>query len=171
MVYKIEERYEWRGIQYPVEPQVAGAHFKRLEEQFGQVTPENLLESSRPEEAVMHKCFEWDDSVAAERYRKQQAYSMISNLIKVVIRHESKPEPSSEIKTRAVVNVSSDRGKGRFVSVERAMSDGEMHEIVLRNAIRELEEFKAKYRNLRELKEVFEALRVVKERVMEVAAG
>lgn len=171
MVYKIEERYEWRGIQYPVEPQVAGAHFKRLEEQFGQVTPENLLESSRPEEAVMHKCFEWDDSVAAERYRKQQAYSMISNLIKVVIRHESKPESSSEIKTRAVVNVSSDRGKGRFVSVERAMSDGEMHEIVLRNAIRELEEFKAKYRNLRELKEVFEALRVVKERVMEVAAG
>ena len=24
MVYKIEERYEWRGTQYPVEPQVAG---------------------------------------------------------------------------------------------------------------------------------------------------
>lgn len=158
MVYKIEERYEWRGAQYPVEPQVAGNYFKSLEEQYGKVTPENLLESSRPEDSVMHKCFQWDDAIAAEKYRKYQASSMITNLVKVVIKHNESSGLSEEIKTRAVVSVSPGIEKGEFVSIERAMSDSEMRDTVLKNALRELITFQEKYKNLGELEGVFESI-------------
>ena len=158
MVYKIEERYEWRGMQYPVDPQVAGRYFKSLEKQYGSVTPENLLESSKPEDSVMHKCFQWDDAIAAEKYRKYQASSMIANLVKVVIKQNENSGLCEETKMRAVVSVSTGIEKGEFVSIERAMTDSEMRETVLKNALRELSIFQEKYKNLSELKDVFESI-------------
>ena len=154
MVYKIEERYEWRGMQYPVDPQVAGRYFKSLEKQYGSVTPENLLESSKPEDSVMHKCFQWDDAIAAEKYRKYQASSMIANLVKVVIKQNENSGLCEETKMRAVVSVSTGIEKGEFVSIERAMTDSEMRETVLKYALRELSIFQEKYKYLSELKEI-----------------
>ena len=36
-------------------------------------TPQQIVDRARDENSELHKCFEWDDSIAAENWRKQQA--------------------------------------------------------------------------------------------------
>ena len=66
---------------------VAGEICEELRETVG-LTPESLLEASRAEEAPLHKCFEWDDSIAAEKYRISQAGHIIRCLEVTVIADE-----------------------------------------------------------------------------------
>ena len=60
MVYKCS--YSWRNIGYPVKAEDAGTELERIQAKYGEVTPKNLLDESRPVTAVMHNCYEWDDS-------------------------------------------------------------------------------------------------------------
>lgn len=150
MVYK----YEWRVNKYPVDAETAGSYMESLNNKHGAVTPELLLDSSRSEDSVMHQCFEWDDTKAAEKYRVKQALGIISNLTCVKVTGNKDKNP---IKTRAFVNVSSSsmRKKGIFKPILEAMGDADMRKTVLENAITELNDFKKKYSDLEELCAVF----------------
>ena len=50
-------------------------------ESIQNATPKNILEFARSENTELHKCFEWDDTKAAEKYRLQQARQIVCNLI------------------------------------------------------------------------------------------
>lgn len=45
----------------------------------GDLTPDIVLDAARPETSPLHKHFEWDDSVAAEAWRKNQARTLIQS--------------------------------------------------------------------------------------------
>lgn len=45
----------------------------------GDLTPEVVLKSARAASSPLHKHFEWDDSAAAENWRKQQARALIQS--------------------------------------------------------------------------------------------
>lgn len=45
----------------------------------GDLTPDIVLDAARPESSPLHKHFEWDDSVAAEAWRKDQARTLIQS--------------------------------------------------------------------------------------------
>ena len=153
MVYQ----YQWRINKYPVSAEAAGKHMESLNNKHGAVTPELLLDSSRSEDSVMHPCFEWDDTKAAEKYRVKQALGIICNLTCVKVTGNKDENPT---KTRAFVNVSSSsrREKGTFKPIIEAISNSDMRRTVLRNAIEELECFKNKYSSLTELIGVFEEI-------------
>lgn len=38
-------------------------------DQMESATPQQILEKARDESTELHKCFTWDDSIAAEKYR------------------------------------------------------------------------------------------------------
>lgn len=158
MVYK----YDWKVNLYPsVAAEAAGKHIESLQEEQGTVTCENLLDSARPDESVIHPCYEWDDSIAAEKYRLGQSKNILSNLVRVEVTEEESAEPKV---TRAFVNVVEPSGineHGKYVRIETAMSDGEMRSIVLRRALNELAMFRKKYADLSELARVFDAIREV----------
>ena len=63
-----------------VEAQDAGEELERINEKYGQTTASNVVDESRPEKAVLHEAFEWDDEVAAEEHRKTQARSLIKTV-------------------------------------------------------------------------------------------
>ena len=44
-------------------------------------TPREILEKGRDPKTELHKCFEWDDTVAAEKYRIQQARQIVCCLV------------------------------------------------------------------------------------------
>lgn len=50
---------------------------KKLEDRQGRLTAEIVLEEARKPTSVLHKCFEWDDTKAAEEWRKEQARKLI----------------------------------------------------------------------------------------------
>lgn len=55
----------------------------------GILTAENVVNAARSKDNPLHKAFEWDDNIAAERYRLQQA----GQLIRCVVIIEEKQEP------------------------------------------------------------------------------
>jgi hypothetical protein len=63
-----------------VDPQEAGEELERINEKYGQTTAASVVDESRPEEAVLHEAFEWDDEVAAEKHRETQARSLIKTV-------------------------------------------------------------------------------------------
>ena len=42
-----------------------------------EVTAEQIVELARDEDTELHKCFDWNDQTAAEKWRKQQARQIL----------------------------------------------------------------------------------------------
>lgn len=167
------KKYSWKSGWNPsVKPDVVGKVFEEIENRDGEVTSVSLLDASRAEDSPTHGLFEWDDSVAAEKFRLSQSHRIISQLQVDIIVTEiaDKGEPDIEITTEnvvkspAYVNVNPvgrfgvKNTKGSFVSVNKAMSDDDMRKIVLRNALSELNVFKNRYALYKELAGVFKAI-------------
>lgn len=151
MVYKTH--YTWRNVKYPVKAEDAGAELERIQEKYGEITPQILLDESRPVTSVMHKCYEWDDSKAAEKWRLQQSRMIMSCLTVTYEGYEPGSEELKTIEVRAFQNVSQERN-GRFIHVKAAMESQEYRDEIMRRALRELSEFRKKYADLSELSKV-----------------
>lgn len=150
--------YQWSTNLYSkVRPEDAGKEFEQIEAENGCITPQAVVDRARPEGSVMHKLFEWNDSVAAEKYRNQQACNIIGALI--IKRSETS---ESKYNKRAFVNIVAAphnlKSKPQYIRIDRAFNDPVSKAIVLDNAISELKRFKAKYSALKELSKVFDAI-------------
>ena len=56
---------------------VVERELKRLHAQHGTVNPQMLVDEARSLTSPLHRYFEWDDEVAAHKFRLAQAYQMI----------------------------------------------------------------------------------------------
>ena len=116
----------------------------------GKLTAHNMVEINRPEEAPLHPVFEWDDSVAGEKWREHQARHVINAIIVV---NDETPKTSP---VRAYYHI--ERGEPQYHRIDVILSDEEQTEKLLRQAKNELEAFRDKYHTLERLAPVFEAI-------------
>lgn len=77
--------YRWiDGYPAKVAAEIAGKALKNLREQNGgKITPQQIVDDSRPDTAPLHTAFEWNDEEAAEAYRRQQAKSIVRAIVTV----------------------------------------------------------------------------------------
>lgn len=143
MVYK----YKWKATVFPVPAQAAGEYMHEITEREGSLTAERLLELSRDEDALMHDCFEWDDTVAAEKFRLSQARYIIRTIVATKI----DDEPIQEQRAFVSVSQTSHAEKGRFKPLITALAVEKDRSVVLENAMRDWGFFKEKYSKLDEL--------------------
>jgi len=144
--------YEWK-YNMPIKAQVVGEHFEQLEKQQGHITPKIVLESARSETSAIHPCFEWNDDVAAEKYRETQAGLLIRNLtVKMIETGEKQTEP-----VRAYVSIKQS-DSSEFISLQNVLKDDELTQKMLEQAKNELNAFAKKYSALQELSKVFEVI-------------
>lgn len=142
----MENVYTWvEGSKMGGDPNIAGRVCAELAEQ-GKLTPEELVNASRDAKSPLHGMFEWDDTVAAEKYREVQARKIIRS-IEVVLEDSPIPQRAFQTVEPKV-----------YQTIERVMDSGQMREILIKNAMRELEAFRRKYARLTELAKVFEAI-------------
>ena len=154
-------KYSYRsGFKFKVPAQVVGETLEGLA-QTGELTSARFLEVSRPEDAPTHNIFEWDDSIAAERYRLQQATVAI-NSVEVQIVNETTGTATAQA---AFVNVikKAPLRQGSFVPIEVALSDENMKNTLLLNALNELKSFRRKYNQLSELSAVFTEIKKIEQ--------
>ena len=111
------------------------------------VTPQQVLEKAREENTELHKCFEWDDAIASEKYRLIQARDVIRFL---VIEEETVPTDRPEVR----LMYKTDNATG-YKPIKVIMQDKAEYEKLLERAWAELRAFKAKYAMLTELEEIF----------------
>lgn len=116
----------------------------------GDPTPDDVLNLARNENTELHKCFTWDDTIAAEKYRKYEARQI---LCKLVIVEENKPEDRPEI--RVFYKVENTEG---YRPTEFVVKQDDEYMKLLERAYSELRAFKVKYSCLKELKEIFDLI-------------
>lgn len=157
------KKYSYRsGYSYKVPAQTVGKALESIEEKEGKVTSASFLEYSRPETSDTHSMFEWNDSIAAEKYRLRQSAAIIGQ-IEVEIQYIDTPQEASEIQITPVpafVNVAgkSTRASATFVNVIAAHEDSALWKQVMQNALGELNTFKRKYARYKEFAKVISAI-------------
>lgn len=130
-----------------------GKHIDFLREQCkGELTPKDVLDDAKNPNSPLHSFFEWDDSDAAEQYRLQQARGLIRAVVAVYVDDE---KPATRI--RAFVHVP-EREAPHYRSASDAMSLTRTRELVLQRAWRELQAWRKRYADLKELSTMFEAV-------------
>ena len=139
--------YSWKNYSYKVSADVVGKEFEAIENKYGKLTSELVLQNAESKDSPIHELFDWDDSSAAYKYRLHQASVLICNL-SVEVEGNAVKHP---IQTRAYVDVSEDNIVGTFINVTSAFKNKDTKEIVLQRAYKELQAFKIKYQSLSEL--------------------
>lgn len=116
----------------------------------GKLYPRDVVDEAREESSPLHKSFEWNDCVAAEQWRIEQARRLIQISVTVL---DGTKEP-----IRAFVSLTTDRKDGGgYFPVEAVLSNKKQTEQMLKDAAAELKLFTLKYNTIKELTEVNEA--------------
>lgn len=118
----------------------------------GILRPIDVVDAARPAGSVLHSQFEWDDSVAAEQYRLEQA----RKVIRVTV--EYCEQVGREIKV--FVSLKDDRKQpgGGYRTTVNVMSDKQRRVILVNEALEELNRVQLKYSHLQELASVWQAI-------------
>lgn len=142
--------YKWKAGARALncDAQTAGEVCSELD-RAGMLSPSTLVDVSRPTDAPLHDAFEWDNDVAAEMYREVQAGHIIRS-VEVVVTGTAEP-------TRAFVNVSM-TGTRHYTNIVRALECKDGRESLLQQAKNDMQAFKRKYSQLRELASVIKAM-------------
>jgi len=147
-----QRKYKWKdGARVHTPAQVAGEVCAALEE-AGMLTPANLVDVSRPEDAPLHTEFEWNDGVAAEKWREQQARGIIGH-IAIVLDEEVKAP------VRAFVQI--EESSSNYEDIHVVVKSEDKYEKLLKMAKRDMMVFQNKYSMLQELAGVFSAMKEV----------
>lgn len=111
-------------------------------------TTAQILDKARDEKTELHKCFEWNDTAAAEKWRMHQARNVACALI-LKERHDEKKPPLRLVQQTEI---------GVYRPTVLIMQDKDEYAKLLARALAELNSFKAKYQTLVELDGVFDAI-------------
>ncbi len=175
--------YRWKpGSVHVVDAELAGRALEEIAGRHGVLTPRLLVEESKPVDAPLHPEFEWDDAVAAERYREEQARYIIRSVIVSVPEREDAfvrafvsvvpPEAGdAEAEGGAVAGAVEEAGRQRPVSVYvrtvDALADPRLRRQVVERALAELDVWRRRYAELAELARLFEAVQEARQMVLE----
>ena len=140
------------GKQLPA--QIVGEELERIRAKEGKLTAPVVVEEARPEDAPLHPSFEWDDQIAAERYREDQARQIIRS-VRVVKVVEDGPGDRKVINVRKYVSVKPDGESRHYLPAEDAMIREDLKQQLLKQVLAQLEGLKRRYAQLEELAEIF----------------
>lgn len=110
-----------------------------------EASAKDILDKARDESTELHKCFEWDDSAAAEKYRLVQARNITANL---VIRRTEEEIKENKPEIRVFHKPESFSG---YKPIQVIVKHEDEYANLLKRAYAELHAFKIKYQNLQEL--------------------
>lgn len=114
-------------------------------------TPQELVNYARKNpNSELHKCFEWDDTIAAEKYRVSQARDVIRYLRITIPNEEGNLE-----KTNVRLFVSTNNHDNNYKATEIVFQNKTEYDKLLAEAMSELQAFKQKYKGIKELSKIF----------------
>lgn len=141
------ELVSWKIDKYKADAEKAYAEISRLSE----ITPQNVVDLARDEKSTIHNDFEWNDTIAGEKYRKIQAAEMIRMFVFTPVKEENEPTRVFEISTQ----------KNVYKPTKLIVKNEDEYQSLLKMAMQELNNFKRKYHRLTELEKVFDAIEEV----------
>lgn len=111
-------------------------------------TPAQIVNKARNEGTELHKCFDWNDTTAAEKYRLMQARQVVCHL---VIKRPEADEDKPPVRYLHIVETDTGRA---YKATELIVQVKSEYDKLLEQAYAELKAFKTKYHTLSELEEI-----------------
>ena len=106
-----------------------------------------VLDEARSPRHPLHNRFEWDDSVAGEKYRLSQAREML--------RVTFRPDPDAPTTLRAFVAIKGEGvSKSSYTPTQEALEDPISRDILLKQMERDWTIFTARYEHMKEFDEL-----------------
>jgi len=139
---------------------IVGRELHRIQKKQGCIKPAMVVDAARPKENPLHAFFEWDDSVAAEEWRQDQARGLIRSVR--VIQCDMPPQEQPIV--RAFVSVQASDTETKFegtayVPIQVASKNEDYKSQILDAAMAELREWKQRYSDYKQFFEsVFNAI-------------
>lgn len=128
----------------------AEAVYKEITALGDSFSPEQIVEAAKDEASELHKCFTWDDTIAAENWRKHQARVLVAQLVVKTETSDNKPVAVRVIASTAIRN--------EYKPVVKLIEAEQDYADLLARAINELKAFQQKYKAITELREIFAAI-------------
>lgn len=97
-----EINYQWKmkGLAKGVDPSRAAEELHRLQDIYGQLSPEIIVNEAKNPNSILHPVFEWNNTKAAFNYRLQQARILLNNIqIKLITDGETREISVFEVTT------------------------------------------------------------------------
>lgn len=132
------------------------SHLEHLRSQ-AELTAISIVEDAENTSSPLHRFFEWDESAAAEKYRRKQA----SNLISRIARPDGR-------RLYAKVPRMGDT-PAHFDLVTRVLKNPELRRPFARRGLMELRNWETRYQDFPELREAVEALQAALKNVIRPA--
>lgn len=139
-------KYCWKSVSFAnADADKVGEELERIESK-GDLTREAVLEYAKNKKSELNKCFEWDDSIAGEKYRLQQASYVLAS-ISIIVNEEPRKA------TRMYVNVKKE-DKKIYKNIVSVLENDEEYQQLLDKAEREFISYKESYEELIKLKDL-----------------
>lgn len=117
-----------------------------IRDQHGELHPALVVEAARPKNHPLHSRFEWDNRIAGERWRRQQAHRLI-RVAQIPLSYADHPTGPSHIRAFVAVPRASSP-QPDYVPTEDAMSDDFTRRLVLQAMERDIAALQRKYGHL-----------------------
>lgn len=113
-------------------------------------TPYDIVELAKDPQTELHKCFEWDDTTAAKKWRIHTAKQICCSL-KVVVTQENKEPVAYRL-------IQADKEEKVYKPVVFTVRHEDDYARLLRQAKEELAAFKKRYKSIVELESVIDEI-------------
>lgn len=151
-------KYEYRKIPVDflqvVSAEVLGKELARIESKYGSLKPEYIVNEAAKKRNPLHKCFEWDDTAAAAKWRERQAASMI----RVLVVHRK----FSKAPVRAFISVTDERDH-LYKNIDVVVSNDDYLSQQYDKAINELDRWMIKWEHLKDLQPYFDIIKELRD--------
>ena len=148
---------------------IVGQHIELLrKEQHGELTPEDILKDARNRNSPLHSFFEWDDGLAAEQHRLQQARGLIRAVVAVYLPTEE-TEKQVVVRAKAYTHIN-EPTVPHYRETTHALSQTKTRKMVLQRAWRELQAWRERYKDLAEFADLITVIDDVQKHLPKSAA-
>lgn len=132
--------YEWvKGSRFNADADKVGSELKSLDK----VSIDTVLEKAKDSNTELNKCFTWDDSEAANKYRRHEASMLISSILVVV---EDKKE-QEVVSIRAYESLKNEEDtKNSFHFTPQALKDPDFSKQILAKIEKDIENLEYKFK-------------------------
>ena len=142
-------KYCWKTTGFEADANKVGKELEdiNLKEKL---TREVVLNYAKNKESELHKCFEWDDNIASEKYRLFQASCILSS-ISIIVKDTKEKRKT----TRMYVSIKNEKENEReYKSIVEVLENDEEYKQLISKAEQDFLSYKQKYEELIQLNDL-----------------
>lgn len=131
-----------------------GIRIERIKKRTGKqiVTPKEIVQDARDSTSPYHNLFTWDDSIAGEKYREEEARLILRSIVEVRI------VAGVQKDVRTFVNIISEEGERGYATLSEIEFKPQLMNQVIVDALEEAKRWKERWHTYKELSRISNAI-------------